>query len=44
MENLPQMEVRMKAKEYLNQSYRLDQRISSNLIEIERLKEMSLSV
>jgi|SRR3712207_1237409 len=34
----------MKVKEYLNQSYRLDQRISSNLIEIERLKEMSLSV
>lgn len=34
----------MEKKDFLNQSYRLDQRISSNLIEIERLKEMSLSV
>lgn len=44
MENLPQMEVSMKAKEYLSQSYRLDQRIASNILEIERLKEMSYSV
>ncbi|MFX3645096.1 sigma factor-like helix-turn-helix DNA-binding protein [Streptococcus suis] len=44
MENLPQMEVRMEIKEYLSQSYRLNQRIESNLLEIERLKEMSLSV
>lgn len=34
----------MDIKEYLNQSYRLNQRIESHLLEIERLKEMSLSV
>lgn len=34
----------MKVKDYLYQSYRLDQRISSNLLELERLKEMSISV
>lgn len=44
MENLPQMEVSMEIKEYLSQSYRLNQRIESNLLEIERLKDMSLSV
>ena len=44
MENLPQQEVSMEIKEYLSQSYRLNQRIESNLLEIERLKDMSLSV
>lgn len=44
MENLPHMEVSMEIKEYLSQSYRLNQQIESNLLEIERLKEMSLSV
>ncbi len=34
----------MEIKYYLSQSYRLNQRIESNLLEIERLKEMSLSV
>lgn len=34
----------MDIKEYLSQSYRLNQRIESNLLEIERLKEMSLSI
>lgn len=38
MENLPQMEVSMEIKEYLSQSYRLNQRIESNLLEIERLE------
>ena len=38
------MEVTMTVKEYLNQAYRLDKRIKSDLLEIERLKEMSLSV
>ena len=34
----------MNAKEYLSQSYRLDNMISSNLKEIERLKDMAESV
>lgn len=34
----------MKVKEYLRQSYRLDQRIHSDLEEVERLREMASSV
>ena len=34
----------MKGKEYLRQSYRLDQRIHSDLEEVERLREMASSV
>ena len=34
----------MKAKEYLHQAYRLDQRIQSDLDELERLRELSTSV
>lgn len=33
----------MKAKEYLHQAYRLDQRIQSDLDELERLRELSTS-
>jgi len=34
----------MKAKEYLHQAYRLDQRINSDIEEIERLRAMATSV
>lgn len=34
----------MTAKEYLSQAYRLDQRINSNLAEIERLRQMAMSI
>ena len=34
----------MTAREYLNQAYRLDQRIHADLEEIERLREMASSV
>jgi len=34
----------MTAKEYLRQAYRLDQRINSDIQELERLQEMSSSV
>lgn len=34
----------MTAKEYLSQAYRLDQRINSNIAEVDRLRQMSLSV
>lgn len=34
----------MKTKEYLNQAYRLDQRINSDLTELERLRMMSTSI
>lgn len=34
----------MKAKEYLSQAYRLDQRIASDLEEVARLRAMSASV
>nr|DAZ62491.1 MAG TPA: hypothetical protein [Caudoviricetes sp.] len=34
----------MTAKEYLSQAYRLDQRINSNLAEIERLRQMAVSI
>lgn len=34
----------MKAKEYLKQSYRLDQRINSDIEEVGRLREMSVSI
>ena len=34
----------MTAKEYLRQAYRLDQRINSDIAEIERLREISTSI
>lgn len=34
----------MTAKEYLSQAYRLDQRINSDIAEVERLRQMSVSV
>ena len=34
----------MTAKEYLSQAYRLDQRINSNLAEIERLRQIAMSI
>lgn len=34
----------MKPKEYLHQAYRLDKRIQSNIEEMDRLREMSVSV
>lgn len=34
----------MKAKEYLKQAYRLDQRINSDIEEVGRLREMSTSI
>ena len=34
----------MKAKDYLNQAYRLDQRINANIAEVRRLRLMSESI
>lgn len=34
----------MDAKEYLRQAYRLDQKIRSDMIEVARLREMSMSI
>ena len=34
----------MKAKDYLNQAYRLDQRINANIAEVQRLRLMSESI
>lgn len=44
MENLPQMEVRMKVKEYLNQAYRLKQRIKLYQHRLEELRLLSSSI